>query len=139
MNRSSTALAITLACSIAYPAISVAKTTKGTHCSIHASKGTAQKDLEAMAKVSQEDAQKAALKTFHASAHPEVVESELEREHGCLVYSFDVKVAGKSGVEEVEVDAGNGKVLSRKHESAAHETAEKPKHTTTKVKEPVTP
>ena len=49
---------------------------------------------------------------------------ELEVEDGCLVYSFDIKVAGKSGAEEVMVDAGNGKVLSRKHESAMKEAAE---------------
>ena len=139
MNRFLTALAIALACCVAYPATSVAKGTKGTHCSVHASKGTAQKDLEAMAKVSQEDAQRAALKTFPASAHTEIVESELEQERGCVVYSFDVKVDGKSGVDEVLVDAGTGKVLSRKHESAAHEAAEKVKDTAEKVKEKVTP
>src|SRR5258707_9382761 len=92
MNRSLTALAIALACCAAYPGIATAK---GTKCSVHASKGTPQKDLEAMAKVSQDAAQKAALKTFPASAHPEIAESELEQEGGCLVYSFDVKVAGK--------------------------------------------
>lgn len=136
MSRSLTALAIAIACCAAYPGIATAK---GTRCSVHASKGTPQKDLEAMAKVSQDAAQKAALKTFPASAHPEIAESELEQEGGCLVYSFDVKVAGKSGVDEVIVDAGNGEVLSRKHESAAHEAAEKVKETTEKVKEKVTP
>ena len=136
MNRSLIAFAIALAWCAAYPG---SATAKATHCSVHASKATPQKDLEAMAKVSQDAAQKAALKTFPASAHAEIVESELEQEGGCVVYSFDVKVAGKSGVDEVRVDAGNGKVLSHKHESAAHEAAEKVKETAEKVKEKVTP
>ena len=46
-----------------------------------------------------------------------------------------MKVAGKSGVDEVLVDAGNGKVLSRKHESAVHEAAEKVKEGAEKVKD----
>jgi hypothetical protein len=36
-------------------------------------------------------------------------------------------VSGKSGVQEVQVDAGNGKVLSSKHESPKKEAAEKAK------------
>jgi hypothetical protein len=44
---------------------------------------------------------------------------ELEVEDGCLVYSYDVKVPGKMGTEEVYVDAGTGKVLKSFHEAAA--------------------
>jgi uncharacterized membrane protein YkoI len=46
-----------------------------------------------------------------------IVGAELESEHGCLIWSFDVRIAGKSGVQEVHVDAGNGNVLSVKHEA----------------------
>jgi len=49
---------------------------------------------------------------------------ELEREKGKLIYSFDMKVPGKSGVEEVNVDANTGKVLAVAHESAAAEKKE---------------
>jgi uncharacterized membrane protein YkoI len=56
-----------------------------------------------------------------------IKEAELEVEHGCLVYSFDIAVAGRSGIEEIQVDAGNGKVLSSEHESEASEAAEKSK------------
>ena len=41
---------------------------------------------------------------------------ELEREHGLLIWSFDLTVAGKPGIEEVEVDALTGKVVSVEHE-----------------------
>ena len=51
-------------------------------------------------------------------------EGELEKEHGRLIYSFDVLVPNREGVDEVQVDARSGKVLSVKHESAADEAKE---------------
>lgn len=42
--------------------------------------------------------------------------SELENEKGRLIYSFEFVVAGKSGVQEVNVDARTGKVVSVEHE-----------------------
>jgi uncharacterized membrane protein YkoI len=97
---------------------------------VHAGKRTAKQNLETKAKVSKEAAQNAALASFAASSPPEIVESELEVERGCLVYSFDLRVAGEKGITEVIVDAGTGKVLSRTHESAAQESAEKAKEGT---------
>ncbi len=41
---------------------------------------------------------------------------ELEREHGLLIWSFDLMVAGKPGIEEVEVDALTGKIARVEHE-----------------------
>src|SRR5205085_10283207 len=37
---------------------------------------------------------------------------ELEQEKGRLIYSYDMKVPGKSGVEEVNIDAMDGKVVA---------------------------
>jgi uncharacterized membrane protein YkoI len=96
-------------------------------CSIHPKKGATKEELAGAAKVTQADAQKAALATFKDQSKATVKEAELEAEHGCLVYSFDIEVAGKSGIQEVQVDAGNGKVLSSKHESPKAEAAEKAK------------
>jgi hypothetical protein len=94
-------------------------------CSIHPSKGTPESALPGLTKVTEADAQKAALAGFADSAAAVTVAgSELEVEHGCLIYSFDVRVAGAKGVEEVIVDAGTGKVLSREHETTKQETAE---------------
>ena len=53
-----------------------------------------------------------------------VQSEELEREKGRLIYSFDLKVGKKPGVEEVAVDAMTGKLIERKHESAKAEKAE---------------
>jgi regulator of RNase E activity RraB len=54
----------------------------------------------------------------------QIREGELEKEHGRLVYSFDVIVPNREGVDEVQVDAQSGKVVSVKHESAAAEAKE---------------
>jgi hypothetical protein len=96
-------------------------------CSIHPKNGATKEELAAMAKVTQADAQKGALATFKDPSKATVKSAELEAEHGCLVYSFDIEVAGKTGVQEVQIDAGNGKVLSNKHESPKAEAAEKAK------------
>ena len=49
---------------------------------------------------------------------------ELENEKGKLIYSYELKVPGKSGVEEVNVDAKTGQVVSAEHESAKSERKE---------------
>jgi uncharacterized membrane protein YkoI len=45
-----------------------------------------------------------------------ITEAELEEEDGRLIYSFEIKVAGKAGEDEVEVDAKTGEVVKQKHE-----------------------
>ncbi len=50
--------------------------------------------------------------------------SELEREKGKLIYSFDIVARGKPGIEEVNVDAIHGQVLSVHHEGPREERAE---------------
>lgn len=52
---------------------------------------------------------------------------ELERENGHLIYSFDFVVAGRSGVDEVNVDAMSGAVLGVEHEGPKAEHREKVK------------
>jgi len=55
----------------------------------------------------------------------EIASLELEREGGRLIYSMDVKTAGKSGIDEVNVDAKTGKMVGKvQHESAKTEAAE---------------
>jgi uncharacterized membrane protein YkoI len=77
--------------------------------------------LTSKAKVTEE----AAAKTALAKVPKGSIESvELEREKGKLLYSYDIKVAGKKGVEEVQIDAMTGKLLSAVHESPAAEKKE---------------
>jgi len=92
----------------------------------HAQQGTvkvkeATSGLAAQATVSADSAQKIALAQV---SHGWVREAALEQESGTLVYSYDIKARGKSGVEEVLVDAKTGAVVSTKHESAKAEAKE---------------
>lgn len=49
---------------------------------------------------------------------------ELEREGGHLQYSYDIKVARRPGITEVNVDARSGKVIDVHRESAKDEARE---------------
>ena len=83
-------------------------------------------ELQQMAKVTKDDAQKTALAAVKAAeTNKKVVGGELEAEHGYLIWSFDIQVTGKTGEQEVLVDAGNGKVLAQMHETPAAEEKEK--------------
>lgn len=53
-----------------------------------------------------------------------VEKAEIENEDGKLIYSFDIKVAGKAGITEVGVDAMTGAVVNVEHEDAAAEAKE---------------
>jgi hypothetical protein len=94
-------------------------------CTIRPPKTAAKKDLAGMARIPEADAKRAALAALAAAQKTTVEESELEVEHGCLVYSFDIRVAGEKGIREVLVDAGDGKVLKTEHETEAAEAREK--------------
>ena len=81
-----------------------------------------QADLQKEAKVSEADARATALKEVPNGT---VKSEELEREKGKLIYSYDITVPGKSGIEEVNVNAIDGSVVGKpKHESAATEKKE---------------
>lgn len=77
--------------------------------------------LVKQAKVTEEVAAKAALKRVPKG---EIQTVELEKEKGRLIYSYDVKVAGKSGIDEVAVSAVTGKVVAFSHETPADEKKE---------------
>ena len=87
-----------------------------------AAKQETQAQLKAEAKVSEADAKKTAL-----AAVPKgwVKSSELERENGKLLYSFDIATKGKSGIDEVQIDAITGAQIGKVvHESAKAEAKE---------------
>jgi len=87
-------------------------------CSIHAKKTASKSELSSMAKWTEADARAAALKSLNTTPDKATVKkSELEVEDGCLVYSYDIEVMGDSkGKHEIEVDAGNGRILSTDHD-----------------------
>jgi hypothetical protein len=73
------------------------------------------------AKVSEAKAREIAL----AKAPGTVKSSELEKEKGTLVWSFDITNAKGGGITEVLVSAIDGHVVEAKAESAKDEAAEK--------------
>lgn len=76
--------------------------------------------LQKEAKISMDQARAIALK----KAPGKVESGELEREHGALIYSFDIRTS-KGDVTEVNVSAIDGKIIALQHENAAKEAAEK--------------
>lgn len=77
--------------------------------------------LAKSAKISLDSARAIATKRV---ANATIASQELEREHGRLIYSFDMKVPGKSGIEEVNVNALNGRVVAVSHEGPVAERKE---------------
>ena len=79
-----------------------------------------QAQLKKEAKISMKKARGIALK----KAPGKISSAELERENGKLIYSFDIKAPGKSGIEEVQVDAIHGGIVSMTHETPEAERKE---------------
>ena len=73
------------------------------------------------ATVSEADAAKTALSKV-PNARIQAV--ELENEGGQLLYSYELKVSGHSGIEEVNVNAKTGEVVNTEHEDASAEKKE---------------
>ena len=78
--------------------------------------------LQAEAKVSRVDAERAALAKVPGGT---IKEGELEKEKGKLIWSFDISTPGSRDIKEVQVDAITGAVISIETESASAEAKEK--------------
>ena len=77
--------------------------------------------LMAKAKVSKEAAEQTALAKVPNGA---IKEAEIEKEHGKLIWSFDVTTLDSKDITEVNVDATTGEVVSVAKELAESETKE---------------
>lgn len=66
---------------------------------------TSQEKLQAEAKISRTEAEKTALAKVPGGA---VKEGELEKEHGKLVWSFDIATTSSRDITEVQVNALGG-------------------------------
>lgn len=98
------------------------------------------KDLPAKlvkeARITEPAAAEAALKAVPGGT---IEKMELEKEDGKFIYSYDIKVAGKSGIQEVHIDAMTGALIANVHETPADQAAEKAKDakaTPAKAKKP---
>jgi uncharacterized membrane protein YkoI len=81
-----------------------------------------QAKLQAQAKVSRADAEKIALAQ---APNGTVKEAELEKEHGKLIWSFDINTPGTTEITEVNVDAITGAVVAVEKEAPEKEAKEK--------------
>jgi uncharacterized membrane protein YkoI len=65
-----------------------------------------------------------ARQTAQATVSGDIEEEELEKEHGKLVFSFDIRNA-KGTITEVQIDAKTGAVVATEEESKADEEKER--------------
>jgi uncharacterized membrane protein YkoI len=84
-------------------------------------KADTQASLQKEAKISEATARATALKEVPNGT---VNSHELEREGGKLIYSYDITVPGKTGIDEVNVNAIDGTVVAKQHETPKAEKAE---------------
>ena len=80
-----------------------------------------QTSLRREAKITMKQARATALAQVPGG---KIKSSELERENGKLIYSFDIRMHNK-GIKEVQIDAINGAVVEVTDESPANESKEK--------------
>lgn len=79
-------------------------------------------DLMKLARISKDSATVIALARVPGAT---VSSAEIERENGRLIWSFDLKTAGKAGIDEVNVNALTGKVVGKtQHENPKTEKKE---------------
>lgn len=93
------------------------------HCCCHRhDSAERQAKLLAQTRVTKDAAQQTALAQV---PNGQVKSGELEKEHGRVIWSFDVTTPDTSDITEVNVDAITGAVISTDKESAAGEAKEK--------------
>lgn len=73
---------------------------------------------EAKARIGAHQARETALRAVPGT----VKESDLETEHGRLIYSFEIKRPGERGITEVNVSAMDGSIVNihREHAGKSH-------------------
>jgi uncharacterized membrane protein YkoI len=100
----------------------VTKTTAPKTVKIPSYKKDLPDSLARLAKVSEATAAATALAKV---PNGKISAVEIEREGGKLIYSYDITVAGKTGNDEVNIDAMTGAQVGKvEHESPASEKAE---------------
>ncbi len=109
-----------LACFAAVGLLTGCMTEKCEKCEHH-DKQAKMARLQAEAKVSKADAEQTALAKVPNGT---VKEGELEKEHGKLIWSFDITTPGSKDIMEVEVDALTGAVLAVDKESPEDQAKE---------------
>ena len=111
-----TTLTLVAACSLAAGSLMAQQPTQAPMARApraHTYKREVPDSLLSQVKITEDSARTVAL---HHVRGGRIQGLELENENGTLVYSWDIKVAGKPGITEVQVSAINGKVVAVEHE-----------------------
>jgi hypothetical protein len=77
--------------------------------------------LKAQAKITQAEAEKTALAKVPDG---KIKTAELEKEHGHLIWSFDISMPKSKNITEVQVDAKTGKIVSTQVETPKDQAKE---------------
>ena len=80
-----------------------------------------QAELKAQAKITQTEAEKTALAKVPDG---KIKAAELEKEHGKLIWSFDISMSKSKNITEIQVDAKTGKIVSTQVETPKDQAAE---------------
>ena len=102
-------------------ALALTATVAGAQQPTHHKKVETQAELQKEAKMTMADARTMALKTVPGAT---IQDGEIEREGGKLIYSFDMKVPSKTGIDEVNIDAMTSQLVSHQHETPKAKRAE---------------
>lgn len=85
---------------------------------------TIEEDAPGLAARAAVDGQTAMSTALRSVPGGDIEKAVIEEEDGRLVYSFDIEVEGREGIEEVLVDAMTGAVVSVQHEDEGIEEGE---------------
>ena len=77
--------------------------------------------LQAQAKITKAEAEKTALAKVPKGT---ISASELEKEHGKLIWSFDIAMPHSKNITEVQVDAKSGKIVAAEVETPRQQAKE---------------
>jgi uncharacterized membrane protein YkoI len=114
----------TIALGLAMPAAALAQLPATTATAAPKPTHETQAQLQKQASVALVDATAIAQK---AVPNGKITGHELEREGGKLIYSFEMKTAGKPGIDEVNVDAMTGATVGKvAHEADPKAPVKKP-------------
>ena len=80
-----------------------------------------QHDLKSKAKITQKEAEKTALAKVPGGS---IKDAELEKEHGKLIWSFDISTPDSKNITEVQVDAKSGAIVSTEIETPKDQAKE---------------
>ncbi len=105
-NVRSLAVAVALACVSATPLLAAKESPTS---------------LQTQATIAEEAATQTALARVNGG---KIKSAELEREHGQLIWSFDISKPHSRNIAEVQVDAETGEVVSEQIETPADQAAE---------------